>query len=60
MMVHMVSKVPHVQGKSSELSFELMDGLECANDVTRGKEKFWITRNFPGLPGFGMMDMGED
>jgi hypothetical protein len=60
MMVQTVSKFPQVQGKLSELSLELMDSLGCSNNVTRGKEKFWIMQNFPGLPGFEMMDMGED
>lgn len=60
MIVQTVLKVPQVQGKLSELSLKLMDGLGCSNDVTRGKEKFWIMWNLPGLSGFGMMDMGED
>jgi hypothetical protein len=25
-----------------------------------GNEKFWMIRNFPGFPGFSMMERGED
>lgn len=40
MMVQIVSKVPQVQGKSSELMLELMDGLGYSADTVWGKEKF--------------------
>lgn len=28
--------------------------------VSCGKEKFWTSLNFPGFPGLGIMDKGDD
>jgi len=53
-------KVPHVHGKSSELVKELMEGFGKDGEGESGKDKFWGLQNFPGLPGLGMMEKGED
>lgn len=46
--------------KFSGLMNELMDGLGKSREGLRGKEKFCITLNFPGLPSLGIMVMGKD
>ena len=59
MMRHTVEKVPQVQGKSCELMLELMEAIEFLSDAW-GCEKSWTARYFPGLPGLGTRERGED
>jgi len=55
-----VENLPHVVGKPSAAMCRFMDGLGKRGEGLVGKEKFCITRNFPGRPCFGMMERGED
>ena len=52
--------LPQVVGKSSAAILLLIDGLGNSIEGIRGKEKFWMTQNFPGRPIFGIMERGED
>lgn len=54
------AKEPHVQGKFAELVKKLMEELGKEGEAERGKEKFWTILNFPGCPGLGIMEKGED
>jgi hypothetical protein len=59
MILHTTAKVPHVQGKSAERMKELTEGDGKDGDGESGKEKFWMRRKRPGLPGLGMIEIGE-
>ena len=37
-----------------------MDGFGCKGVVLWGNEKFWMIRNWLGLPGLGIIEKGED
>jgi hypothetical protein len=54
---HSVERAP-CAWKIVGLIDELME-VVCAEGVW-GAEKLWTARNFPGLPGFGMMESGDD
>ena len=60
MSKNMVEKFPHVQGIKSAVITLLIDGLGKRGDVWMGKEKFCTKRNFPGLPGLGIRESGND
>jgi len=51
---------PHMVGKSSAVMLWLIDMLGDSVEGLRGKEKFWISRNFPGRPSLGIMERGDD
>jgi hypothetical protein len=51
---------PQVVGKSVALMNELIEGLGKAGLGLWGKEKFCTNLNLPGLPGFGMIESGDD
>jgi hypothetical protein len=51
---------PQVVGKLFASMREFTDGFRKGVLLECGKEKFWISLQFPGLPGLGMMDIGED
>jgi hypothetical protein len=55
-----IENFSHEAGKSAASMNELMDweGLEALGEI--GKEKFCTRRNFPGFPGLGIIDNGED
>ena len=53
----MALKVPHVHGKSLALMDELMEARD--GEAVCGCEKLWTARNLPGLPGLGMMEIGD-
>ena len=57
MVLHIVSKVPHVQGKSEETMSALM--AQRPSLFVYGDEKFCIIRNLPGFCGLGTMAKGE-
>ena len=55
-----MENVPHVVWKSSVLMDELMEGEGKLGEGLRGKETFCTSLNFPGRPGLGIIEMGED
>ena len=59
MIGHTVENIPQVQGKSCESMAELIEGIRFWPDVW-GCEKLWTAQNFPGLPGLGTRERGED
>jgi len=59
MMRQIVEKVPHVHGKSCELMVELIDEIRFVEDWRRW-EKSCTVRYFPGFPGLGTRERGED
>ena len=55
--MHIDRKVPQVQGKSSEFSWELIEGM---GRLVWGYERFWMRRYLPGFPALGTSERGED
>jgi len=53
----MTEKVPHVHGYWVELMELLMEVIARSGEW--GEDKFWMSRNLPGRPGFSMMLNGE-
>ena len=53
----MVENVPHVQGYWFESMELLIEVMEFRGEW--GEDRFWISLNLPGRPGFGMMLSGE-
>jgi len=53
----MVENVPHVQGYWSESMELLIEVMECSGEW--GEERFWMSWNLAGCPGFGMRLSGE-
>ena len=51
---------PQDAGKSVASMYEFMEGEGLEGEGLAGKEKFCTRRNLPGLPGFGIMERGED
>lgn len=51
-------KVPQVHGKRLESIALLIEEMLLRG--TWGNDKFWMSRNFPGFPGFGIMLRGDD
>lgn len=51
---------PHIMGKLSALSAELIDGEGLVEFRIDGKEKFCTSLNLPGCPGLGIKESGED
>ena len=56
----MVENLPHVHGSKSVVMASLTEGFGKRVDVWMGKEKFCTKQNFPGLPGLGIKDSGDD
>lgn len=59
MILQMTEKVPQVDGNSSELMNELMEGM-CDEGDGWGKDKFCTNRYCPAFPGFSTRDNGDD
>ena len=59
MMREIVEKVAHVQGKLCALMAELIEETGFVDDW-RGWEKSCTPQNFPGFPGLGTRERGED
>jgi len=57
---YITENFPQVVGKSLASIHEFIDWLGKREFDVCGKEKFCMTWNFPGFPGFGMMDNGDD
>ena len=57
---NMVENLPHVHGSKSVMIASLIDGFGKCGDVWMGNEKFCTKRNFPGLPGLGIRESGDD
>ena len=55
-----VENFPHVVGKLSALSAELIDGEGLVEFGVDGKEKFCTSLNLLGRPGLGIKESGED
>ena len=58
--LYTMENFPHVVGNSSALMQEFTEGLGNEGLGECGKEKFCTILNFPGFPGLGIMERGED
>jgi hypothetical protein len=57
---YIIENLPQVVGKSLASIWELIDGLWCGNLGLWGNENFWINLNLSILPGFRIMERGDD